>query len=348
MANNHMQGNMVLSFRREPEYFLGCGVQGSQSQIIKSTDSESGRIVGLGARHSKRLFVNGIETRVGYLSDLRADRAVRKRTLVARGYSFLRGLHAADHLPLYFSIILDGNDEAISSLTTARAGLPIYEDRGRILTPAIHLDRRRPEQVCEGVTIRRGTASIMPQVFEFLRKEHATKQLAPCYRSSDLGSPRLLGLKPDNFYVAYRGDRIAGCVAAWDQSKFRQTHVERYSGSLRVARPFYNFAARLSSLRALPAPGEMVPYVYLSLIATENNRTDIFGSLLRTVYRDQSSGKYHFLVAGLHEQDPLCQVLDDYRSIQAGGRLFLIYYPDDAEFISNLDERIYYIEMATV
>ncbi len=66
------------------------------------------------------------------------------------------------------------------------------------------------------------------------------------------------------------------------------------------------------------------------------------------MYRDQSSGEYHFLVAGLHEQDPLCQVLDDYRSIQAGGRLFLIYYPDDAEFISNLDERIYYIEMATV
>jgi len=348
MAENHMQGNIVLSFRREPDYFLGCAVQGDRSEILKCVDASSGRIVGLGARHSKRLFVNGIETRVGYLSDLRADQAVRKRTLVARGYSFLRQLHDADQLPLYFSIILDGNDEAISSITSARAGLPVYEDRGRILTPAIHLDRRRPEHVCEGVSIRRGTASIMPQVFEFLRKEYAKKQLAPCYRNSDLGSPRLLGLKPNNFYVAYRGNRIAGCVAAWDQSEFRQTHVERYSGILRVARPFYNIAARWSSLHALPAPGAKVPYLYLSLIATENNRTDIFATLLRTVYRDQRSGKYHFLIAGLHERDPLCQVLNDYRSIEAGGRLFLIYYPDDAEYISNLDERTFYIEMAAV
>ena len=146
MAKDHMQGNMVLSFRREPDYFLGCGVQGDQSQIVKCTDSKSGRIVGLGARHSKQLFVNGIEARVGYLSDLRGDQAVRKRTLLARGYSYLRELHTADQLPLYFSVILDGNDEAISSITTARAGLPIYEDRGRILTPAIHLDRRQPDR----------------------------------------------------------------------------------------------------------------------------------------------------------------------------------------------------------
>jgi len=64
MAEDHMQGDMVLSFRREPNYFLGCSVQGDQSQIIKCTDSKSGRIVGLGARHTTRLFINGLEVRV--------------------------------------------------------------------------------------------------------------------------------------------------------------------------------------------------------------------------------------------------------------------------------------------
>lgn len=348
MASDHMQGAMTLSFRREPDYFLGCGVQGDHSQIIKCVDSRSGCIVALGARHSTRLFVNGIESPLGYLSDLRGDKAVRKRTLLARGYAFLRQLHVADRLPMYFSVILDGNDEAIAALTTARAGLPIYEDRGRILTPAIHLDRRQPELPCKGVTVRRGTDSDMPQVFEFIRREHAKKQLAPCYRHSDLGSPRLLGLQPEHFYVAYRGDEIVGSVATWDQSKFRQTHVEQYSGSLRLAKPFFNIAARISTLHPLPAVGEKIPYIYLSLIATENNRTDIFATLLRTVYREQRNRNYHFLIAGLHEQDPLSEVLSDYRSIDAGGRLFLIYYPEDAGFISNLDTRTYYIEMATV
>ena len=348
MAKDEMQGNMGLSFRREPDYFLGCGVQGNQSQIIKCTDSQSGRIVGLGARHSKTLFVNGVETRIGYLSDLRGDRDVRKRTLLARGYAFLRALHADDHLPLYFSVILEGNDEAVANITTARAGLPIYENRGKILTPAIHLDRHKPELSVDGITIRRGEASLMPHVFDFLHTEHAHKQLAPCYCVSDLGSPRLLGLNHDDFYVACRGDEIVGCVALWDQSEFRQTHVESYSGNLRRVRPIYNLAARFSSLHALPSPGDKIPYLYLSMIATKGNRSDIFAALLRTVYRDQRRGNYHFLIAGLHEQDPLSQVLDDYRSIQAAGSLYLIYYPEDAEFAAKLDDRTYYIDMATV
>lgn len=348
MARDEMKGNMGLSFRREPDYFLGCGVQGYQSQIMKCTDSQTGRIVGLGARHTKHLFVNGVTTRIGYLSDLRGDPDVRKRTLLARGYAFLRELHVADHLPLYFSIILDGNDEAVANLTTARAGLPIYEKRGRIRTPAIHLDRRKPELPCDGVTIRKATASVMPQVFEFLNRENANKQFAPDYRDQTVGSPQLPGLTPEDFYIAYRGEQIVGCVAAWDQSGFRQTHVESYSGSLRTVRPFYNIAARISSLHALPAPGEKVPYLYLSMIATEDNRKDIFAALLRTVYRDQRGCDYHFLIAGLHEQDPLSQVLDDYRNIDAGGSLYLIYYPEDAAYVSKLDDRPFYIDMATV
>lgn len=348
MARDKMQGSMELSFRREPDYFLGCGVQGFQSQIMKCTDSQTGRIVGLGARHTKHLFVNGVTTQVGYLSDLRGDPDVRKRTLLARGYAFLRELHDADHLPLYFSIILGGNDEAVANITTARAGLPTYESRGRILTPAIHLDRHKPEQLCDGVSIRKATASVMPQVFEFLNRENANKQLAPSYHDETPGSPQLFGLAPEDFYVAYRGEQIVGCVAAWDQSGFRQTHVESYSGSLRTLRPFYNIAAHISSLHALPAPGEKVPYLYLSMIATEDNRKDIFAALLRTVYRDQRGRGYHFLIAGLHEQDPLSQVLEDYRSIDAGGTLYLIYYPEDADYVSKLDDRTFYIDMATV
>ena len=348
MARDEMQGDIGLSFRREPDYFLGCRVQGNRSEIIKCTDSDTGRIVGLGARHIKNLYINGIETRVGYLSDLRADREVRKRTLLARGYAFLRELHAGGHVPLYFSIILDGNDEAVANITTARAGLPVYEKRGRIVTPAIHLDRRKPEQSCDGVAIRKGSSSVMPRVFAFLNRELPGKQLAPSDRNEDLHSPPLLGLTSDDFYIAYRGDRIVGCVAAWDQSGFRQTHVERYSGSLRAMRPFYNAAARFSSLHALPAPGDEIPYLYLSLIATEDNRSDIFAALLRTVYRDRRRSDYHYLIAGLHEQDPLSQVLDDYRSIEAGGSLYLIYYPEDAGYVSNLDNRPYYVDMATV
>ncbi|MDQ3159657.1 MAG: hypothetical protein M3Q51_01385 [Pseudomonadota bacterium] len=347
LAEDHMQGNISVSFRREPDYFLGCAVQGHRSEILKCTDASTGRIVGLGARHTTKLFVNGVETQVGYLSDLRTNAGVRRGTLLARGYSALASLHAADPMPLYFSIILDGNEAALAAITTARAGLPIYKNWGRILTPAIHLDRQRDELHANGISLRRGDATLMPGVFAFLKQELSSKQLAPCYSHEDLGTSRLLGLRPEDFYLAFRGNDIVGCVAAWDQSEFRQTHVERYSPALRRIRPFYNLVAKVSPLHALPAPGGKIPYFYLGLVASRNNCPDIFATLVRSVYRDRRKSGYHFMIAGLHESDPLCAVLADYRRIDAGGTLFLIYYPNDSDFAGRLDNRIPYVEMAT-
>ena len=36
------------------------------------------------------------------------------------------------------------------------------------------------------------------------------------------------------------------------------------------------------------------------------------------------------------------------RSIDAGGSLYVIYYPEDADFVSNLDNRTFYVDMATI
>ena len=130
-----------------------------------------------------------------------------------------------------------------------------------------------------GIDLRRGTDSMIVKIFEFLAREHARKQFAPCYSHRDLGTARMNGLRPGDFYIACRGEEIVGCVATWDQSGFRQTHVERYSTPLRIARPFYNIAAKFSSLRTLPAVGDELPYLYLALVATENNRPDIFAML---------------------------------------------------------------------
>jgi hypothetical protein len=348
MAEDRMQGDIVLSFRREPDYYLGCKVQGETSQIIKCTDDDTGKIVGLTARHRSRVFINGRETQVGYLSDLRVDPAVRRGTLLARGYRFVRELHDADPLPFYYSVILQGNVQAIATLVGARAGLPIYEDRGKIHTPAIHLDRRLPDVSCSGVKVRRGTPTMMPPVFEFLRREFPNKQFAPCYRVEDLGSGRLHGLLPEDFYIAVRGETIVGCIAAWDQTAFRQAHVEQYSNRLRIVRPMYNLAAHFTSLHSLPPPGSQIRFLYLSLIAVENNHVDVFACLMRHAYQDRRAGECHFMIAGLHEQDPLYAILDDYRKIDVGGRLFLIYWPEQSDCVARLDNRIPYVEMAAV
>jgi hypothetical protein len=352
MAEDWMQGKISVSFRREPNYFDGCNVQGETVQVIKCTEQQTGRIVGLGSRLISQAFINGEIKPLGYLADLRGHPEYRRGTLLARGYRFLRQLHDENPVPLYYSLILEGNTTALQNLVGGRAGLPHYRDMGRILTPAIHLDLPKPDIKIPGVRFERngvGASHIsLPAILQFVQTWQSKKQFAPYYQLADFEGCRLTGLKAEDFYLAIRGNQLVGAVAAWNQQAFRQTHVERYSPQLAMIRPFYNLLARMTPLKPLPAPGKMVPYFYLAFVAIEDNNPEIFRGLLRTLYRDCHRGSWHYFIAGLHENDPLATVLKEYRRIEAAGRLFVIYYPDGEALFHQLDGRVPYLEIAAV
>ena len=141
MAHDCMQGAIAISFRREPSYFLGCRLQGEATQVVKCTDRATGTIIGLGSRSQAPAWVDGEPRRIGYLADLRLAPEHRSGLLLARGYRFFRDLHRRDPVPFYTTVIYEGNVPALQTLTSGRAGLPVYSDWGRLLTPAIRLDR---------------------------------------------------------------------------------------------------------------------------------------------------------------------------------------------------------------
>lgn len=348
MAEDRMDGHVSVSFRREPSYFAGSQLQGETAQVIKCTDRSNGTLVGLGSRLTLHAFVNGIPTRIGYLGDLRAAPAYRGGTLLARGYRFLRQLHEQDPVPFYYSLILEGNQTALSNLTGARAGLPHYRDMGKILSPAIHLDMARRAVRETGLRFVQGHADQLDEIMAFLRREYARKQLAPVYHASDFATPRLRDLQPGDITLALRGQRVVGTLAAWDQSRFRQTHIERYSTPLALMRPGYNLLARVSPLKPLPAPGDRIPYFYLAFVATEGNDPAIFRALLAQVYESRRRGPWHYCIGGLHESDPLAEVLTEYRRIESSSRLFVIHYPEDEPVFRALDSRPPYVEMGAV
>ena len=348
MAEVWMEGRIAVSFRREPSYFAGCRLQGDTVQVIKCTDTDTGRIVGMGSRLKTAVNVDGRPLGIGYLADLRSLLAIRRGTLVARGYRFLRALHMADPVPFYLTLIVDTNEAALSNLVGGRAGLPPYVSQGRILTPAIHLDAARPPLEIAGISFRRADAGSMPQVRAFLRELAPGKQFSPLYAGADFATGgRFASLHPADFFVARDGSgQIAACLAAWDQSAVRQTHVERYPAALGLLRPLYNLASRLTALKPLPPAGGKLAFVYLSCIAVRGNDLALFRGLLRHACNALRTGPWHFAIAGLHEGDPLAAALHDYRRIEAAGHLFLVHYPRDGQPVPVLDARPRYFEMA--
>jgi hypothetical protein len=346
MAQDRIPGDLAVSFRREPSYFAGCALQGSRSEVIKCVDRTTREIVGLGARHVTRAFVNGVPRLVGYLSDLRAAPAARGGTLLARGYRFLRALHEADPLYFYYTVIFDTNLAARSTLVGGRAGLPEYRDLGRVLGAAIHLALSKPALTVPGIRFRKAAAGDIPALAAFLNREHARKQLAAVWTREDLESGFGGTLDIADFAVALDGDGIVAAAAAWDQGRLRQTFVEGYSARLCVLRAVNNLLARVLPLKEMPAPGQPVPYFYLSAIAVRDNDATLFAALLRHIYRERRTGPWSYCIVSLHERDPLCAALDGYRAIPMNGRLFSVHFRDSREPPDALDARVPYVDLA--
>ena len=324
MAEDFMEGRISVSFRREPSYFAACRLQGEATQVVKCVERTTGAIVGMGSRSTALAWVDGSPRRIGYLADLRLAREWRRRVLLARGYRYLRAMHEADPVPLYTTVIYEGNEAARGALVGGRAGLPLYEEWGRVLTPAIRIGTSRK---APSGSIERGRS--LPEIVAFLNECWRARQFAPVCRLEDFEFGRFAGLQAKDFFVARRNGRLIGTVAAWDQKALRQTHVERYSGALRWMRPAYNALATLTSLRPLPAIGERIPYVYLACIAVQGDDCGVLRALLGTALHSLSGGPWHYAIAGLHETDPLAAALKEFRGIEAAGRLYVVHFADE-------------------
>jgi hypothetical protein len=340
MAADWLRGNLSVSFRREPSYFAGTALQGEQAQVYKCVDHQQDRLVGMGARITTRMYVNGELQRVGLLSDLRLAPEHRGGTLVARGYQVVRQLHEADPVPFYLTAILDGNRLALGSIASGRAGLPSYRDWGRMRTPAIHLDVPRPALGVPGVQFRRATAGDAAALEDLFAEQGARRQFARPLQ------PLPPALAWSDFVVAEQGSRLVACLATWDQHALRQTHIEAYSPWLAALRPLYNAAARALPLKPLPSPGERIPYLYFANLATRSDDLPLARALLRHAYREMRGGPWHYAITSVHERDPLAPLLDEYRAIQAAGRIFVVHYADGADAVARIDARVPYLDMA--
>jgi hypothetical protein len=140
----------------------------------------------------------------------------------------------------------------------------------------------------------------------------------------------------DDFYAAYDGDRVAGALAVWDQSAFKQTRVVRYRGAMRLFR----------RLARYPPAGETLRSFYISYVAVENE--EVFRALLDRVVDDHRDRGYHYFIAGAHERDPLLRVIENLPLTPFWARAFAVHFEDGAEEFARLDDRVPYVELATL
>lgn len=350
LAANPVPGRVVLTYEREPDYFLGCATMGHFCQVLVARHIPTGQVAAVACRSIRPLFVNGQEEDVGYIGQLRVDERFRGHWLVSNGFRFFQHLHADGRVAGYVTTIIEGNTQAQGLLVDkARRHFPLYQEVDRLCTVAVILRRPfyRVTQSAAAGEITPASVADLPAIISFLQQHSPAKQFFPVYTQADFtNSPVTRDFLISDFVLAHRQGQIVGVMGLWNQSGYKQTIVRAYTDSMRWLRPIYNIGLTCLGARPLPSPGQPIHFAYASFICISQNDPAIFHSLLQTVYNLAVRRGYAYLILGLSTRDPLLAVARRYLHISYYSRLYTVCWPGQEDFYYKLDGRIPYMEIA--
>lgn len=361
-----LPGKVEVTLRREPDFFAGASVEGPFHQVIVVRDrSRHERIVAMASRSVRDRFVDGRPLPVGYLGSLRLLPEVRGGRILVRGFRELRRLHEDVRAGFYLTTVTEENGAALDVLTHRRAGLPDYHFLGRYFTFVLPVSRNRRTgfqpvrnsgtgqvgNLSYDVAIRPLFQTELPQLVEFLQRTGRDRAFFPIYGTDDFDGPAATfrDLDTTQILTAWRGSKLVGTLALWDQSAFRQAVVERYSWPLNWLRSPYNFWNRWLGRPQFPLPGEPLPNITLALplVADQNPETNqkTFGELLREARQLAAGGGQSCLTLGLFERDPLVPLARRLAVHSYVTRVYVVSWEPDVVRPQQFENHNLYLEL---
>ena len=342
LRRNPMPGAISLSFQTEPDYFRAAAIDGPLQQTIVGRDSRTDAICGMGSRAVRPLYVNGQVTPVGYFSQLRVDRrqewGMGLARLVAQGFAMLRELHADGRTPFYLLSVIEDNHAARRVLAAGLPGMPQLVEHARLVTYAIAPRRpMAPLAPPAGVRLARGRPEDVPALLACLDDHGRRKQFFPAWTAATLFDRALApGLQPEDFWLAWRGERVVGCLARWNQRTVKQTVVHAYGGWLGRLRPALNALRGLHRLPHFPPPGAELRASFASHLALCEDDPALFAALLRAIYADARTHGDHYFLLGLAATNPLAATLAPYARLPYASRLYLAGWEADLPAMASV------------
>lgn len=333
-------GAIEVTYRREPDYFLGCASHGSFCQVVVARHQD--RVAALACRAARRRFVDGRPQTVGYLGQLRVLPRYRSLSVLVDGFRYFRELHGDGRTGFYLTTIIEGNHRAEQLLVhKSRPSLPLYRPWGRLYTLALF--SRRQTRWADGV--RSAQATEATQLAKFLNRHGSSRQFSLAWQSEDFDGH--LGPRPQDFLILEGEHGWQGVVAVWDQS-CKQTVVESYPRSWGWSRSLVN---GVLGGQTLPPTGQELPMAYLTglSLCDPNAFKPLISSALA---RARQLGK-GFLMLGLHEDDPLLQQARSFLHLPYISRIYTVHFDaqkgrSDAQKGGFDAARVPYLEIATL
>ena len=309
-ASCPMEGDITLRVTREPDFFALNRLEGQEWRV--GVAESDGRVVGCVMAAERRAYLHGGERRTLYAGDLKVHPRMRGAGVadvlsqwVRRALGDMGGVNA----PILLTI-LAGNT-AMERRTSGRGGMPNFLRFATIRAFSIPLlfPRRFTET---RLRVSVATLRDIEEMVQLWERVAPTRQLAPVFTADTLerwiaGAP---GVDISSYRLARDATgRLVGFIAWWDQTRFKQAHVLRYSPRLHAARAVLNGMASVTSGVRLPDAGAALRYCTAFHLCVPGDSPDVLRALVRSSYAELRAARYAFATIGLDERDPLCTAL---------------------------------------
>jgi hypothetical protein len=340
-----MPGPIRITLEREPDFFRAAAAGWDRHYTAVAREPDTGEVFAMCSRAVRTVFLNGTPVPLGYLSQLRILPGYRahKLRLLRAGFEWLAATREPGEALFDITTVVDDNSAARRLLTAALPGLPLYAELEPMLTfliPAKRMHARSPSSV------GRGRAALAGEIVDCLHRFCRRHQFAPHWTAADFlagrvgqGKGDVRSVRCEDFFIVLRGDRIAGCVALWDQRTFKQVVVRAFSGFLACARPVLHLIGA-----GLPPCGSALPLAWLSHLAVDDDDPEIFESLVNAVRAElRGRPEIRWLALMLAARHPLVRAARRLRARSYASRLFAVHAPGTDV---GLDGRIPFLEGA--
>lgn len=349
LRENPMNGEVSLSFEREPNYFRSTQIAGADDQTILGF--ERGRLIVMGRCSVRTRYVNGRAYRVGYLSDLRLDSSAQGRfDLLRRGYRFFRELHRTNPADLYFTSVAADNFRSLRFLERGLPGMPIYEpltDFVTLLIPVPRKVQRVTPAPAKGRKLRAGSVADFSALAGLLNSHARQHNLAAAWDEETIGSLEHHGLSPANFQLLVDEGRIVACGALWDQRCFRQIVIRGYSRRLAFIRPGLNLVGSVLAGPQLPRIGSTLANGFLSPLAVSPDDAQALLALIESSRSLAANRGLACLTLGFAGNDPRLEIVRRrFRCREYNNRLFRVRWKEASSTDLTLNDNLILPEVA--
>ena len=338
-SRSALSGSLEIIYKREPSFFHALGVMGDQSRVMVVRQDD--RIIATGTITFFNAFVTGAPLTIGYLHSLRVDAAYRHNVFLAQGFEKVHELAEAQGIPFYLATIIEDNNPLVRMIQKPRSFMPLFQDIGRFNTYVIPLFRKRRRTIKLLVKPAAGSAELAEGI-DWIQQWGRTRDLYPVFTHGVFQDQWMKNYGLQELLIARRSGRIAGTLAAWDQSGFRQTTVKAYHGKWRLLKSCYNALALIMGGSRLPQANEEIKYMFAAFPTAVHDDPGILRELIAALCERALSAGYTYVVIGLHERDPLSKALTGFFTIRYTSRVYMV----TLEVRERYEVRFPYLELA--